>query len=255
MSYKNITSTKTSIDVNAAKVRPTLLIGVGGTGGNVLQRVRNWIVDEYGSIDQFPILRFLHLDTDERSSKDTSKDASKDPLYKKKEFVDNEWISLKVNIAQFLDVNNYPRLKPWFRPDQRLRDRGDLGQGAGQVRVASRLGFFYHYGINKIRPKLELMLKQLRSIDLNKLTHPDLRNLQLYTNTINVFVICSSAGGTGSGSFLDIGALLHTMQGLETHLVLVLPEVFKNQDPRCVANGYAALTELNHYQYRHPNIF
>ncbi|MBL8193628.1 MAG: hypothetical protein JNM06_07580 [Blastocatellia bacterium] len=252
MSYRNITSTKTGTDVNAAKVRPTLLIGVGGTGGNVLQRVRNWIVDEYGSIDQFPILRFLHLDTDERSSKDTSKDASKDPLYKKKEFVDNEWISLKVNIAQFLDVNNYPRLKPWFRPDQRLRDRGDLGQGAGQVRVASRLGFFYHYGINKIRPKLELMLKQLRSIDLNKLNHPDLRNLQLYTNTINVFVICSSAGGTGSGSFLDIGALLHTMQGLETHLVLVLPEVFKNQDPRCIANGYAALTELNHYQYRHP---
>jgi hypothetical protein len=251
MSYRNIAPSKTSLDANAAKVRPTLLIGVGGTGGNVLQRVRNWIVDQYGSIDQFPILRFLHLDTDERSSKDTSKDASKDPLYKKKEFVDNEWISLKVNVAQFLDVNNYPRLKPWFRPDQRLRDRGDLGQGAGQVRVASRLGFFYHYGINKIRPKLELMLKQLRSIDLNKLNHPDLRNLQLYTNTINVFVICSSAGGTGSGAFLDIGALLHSMQGLETHLVLVLPEVFKNQDPRCVANGYAALTELNHYQYRH----
>lgn len=252
MSYRNIAPGKTTIDANAAKVRPTLLIGVGGTGGNVLQRVRNWIVDQYGSIDQFPILRFLHLDTDERSSKDTSKDASKDPLFKKKEFVDNEWISLKVNVAQFLDVNNYPRLKPWFRPDQRLRDRGDLGQGAGQVRVASRLGFFYHYGINKIRPKLELMLKQLRSIDLNKLNHPDLRNLQLYTNTINVFVICSSAGGTGSGAFLDIGALLHTMQGIETHLVLVLPEVFRNQDPRCVANGYAALTELNHYQYRHP---
>lgn len=251
MSYRNIAPSKVSSDANAAKVRPTLLIGVGGTGGNVLQRVRNWIVDQYGSIDQFPILRFLHLDTDERSSKDTSKDASKDPLYKKKEFVDNEWISLKVNVAQFLDVNNYPRLKPWFRPDQRLRDRGDLGQGAGQVRVASRLGFFYHYGINKIRPKLELMLKQLRSIDLNKLNHPDLRNLQLYTNTINVFVICSSAGGTGSGAFLDIGALLHSMQGIETHLVLVLPEVFKNQDPRCIANGYAALTELNHYQYRH----
>lgn len=251
MSYRNIAPSKASLDANAAKVRPTLLIGVGGTGGNVLQRVRNWIVDQYGSIDQFPILRFLHLDTDERSSKDTSKDASKDPLYKKKEFVDNEWVSLKVNVAQFLDVNNYPRLKPWFRPDQRLRDRGDLGQGAGQVRVASRLGFFYHYGINKIRPKLELMLKQLRSIDLNKLNHPDLRNLQLYTNTINVFVICSSAGGTGSGAFLDIGALLHSMQGIETHLVLVLPEVFKNQDPRCVANGYAALTELNHYQYRH----
>lgn len=251
MSYRNITSGTVTNDANAAKIRPTLLIGIGGTGGNVLHRVRSWIVDQYGSMDHFPILRFLHLDTDERSSKDTSKDVNKDPLTKKKEFVDNEWISLKVNIAQFLDVNNYPRLKPWFKPDQRLRDRGDLGQGAGQVRVASRLGFFYHYGINKIRPKLELLLKQLRSIDLNKMTHPDLRNLHLYTNTINVFVICSSAGGTGSGAFLDMGALLHTMPGIETHLVLVLPEVFKNQDPRCVANGYAGLVELNHYQYGH----
>ncbi len=249
MSYKNIAPTSTAPDTNANKVRPTLLIGVGGTGGNVLQRVRNWIVDQYGSLDNFPILRFLHMDTDERATKDSSKDIRKDPLFKKKEFVDSEWISLKVNVAQFLEVSNFPRLKPWFKPDQRLRDRGDLGQGAGQVRVASRLGFFHHYGQNKIRPKLESLLRQLRSIDLNKLTHPDLKNLQLYTNTINVFVICSSAGGTGSGAFLDIGALLHTISGIETHLVLVLPEVFKDQDPRCVANGYAALVELNHYQY------
>jgi hypothetical protein len=249
MSYRNITAGGANVDANAAKVRPTLLIGIGGTGGNVLQRVRSWIVDQYGSLDQFPIIRFLHLDTDERSSKDSSKDVSKDPLIKKKEFVDNEWVSLKVNIAQFLEVNNFPRLKPWFRPDQRLRDRGDLGQGAGQVRVASRLGFFYHYGNNKIRPKIELLLKQLRGVDMIKLEHPDLRNLQLYTNTINVFVVCSSAGGTGSGAFLDMGALLHTLPGIETHLVMVLPEVFKNQDPRCVANGYAGLIELNHYQY------
>ncbi|MBL8151166.1 MAG: hypothetical protein JNN15_14665, partial [Blastocatellia bacterium] len=242
MSYRNITPGAKSTDSNATKIRPTLLVGIGGTGGNVLQRVRNWIIDQYASFDNFPILRFLHLDTDERSSKDTSKDASKDPLYKKKEFVDSEWISLKVNVAQFLDVNNFPRLKPWFKPDQRLKDRGDLGQGAGQVRVASRLGFFYHYGINKIKPKLDTLLRQLRSLDLNKLYHPDLKNLQLYTNTVNVFVICSSAGGTGSGAFLDIGALLHTIPGIETHLVLVLPEVFKDQDPRCVANGYAALT-------------
>ncbi|MEW6731424.1 MAG: tubulin-like doman-containing protein [Acidobacteriota bacterium] len=249
MSYRNISPVAAGADANAAKIRPTLLIGIGGTGGNVLQRVRNWVIDQYGSFEQFPILRFLHLDTDERSSKDTNKDASKDPLYKKKEFVDNEWISLKVNIAQFLDVNNFPRLKPWFKPDQRLRNNGDLGQGAGQVRVASRLGFFHHYGTNKIRPKLDLMLRQLRSIDLNQLTHPELKNLQLYTNTINVYVICSSAGGTGSGAFLDMGALLHTIQGIETHLILVLPEVFKQQDPRCVANGYAGLVELNHYQY------
>lgn len=252
MSYRNIAPTAVTADINANKVRPTLLIGIGGTGGNVLQRVRNWVVDQYGSFDNFPILRFLHLDTDERSSKDPSKDIKKDPLFKKKEFLDSEWISLKVNVAQFLDVSNFPRLKPWFKPDQRLRDRGDLGQGAGQVRVASRLGFFHHYGQNKIRPKLESLLKQLRSIDLNRLSHPDLKNLQLYTNTINVFVICSSAGGTGSGAFLDVGALLNTIPGIETHLVLVLPEVFKDQDPRCVANGYAALIELNHYQYANP---
>src|SRR5207249_10307714 len=97
MTYRNIAPATTATDANAAKIRPTLFIGIGGTGGNVLQRVRNWVIDQYGSFDQFPILRFLHLDTDERSSKDTSKDANKDPLYKKKEFVDSEWISLKVN--------------------------------------------------------------------------------------------------------------------------------------------------------------
>ncbi|MCS6886399.1 MAG: tubulin-like doman-containing protein [Acidobacteriota bacterium] len=250
MSYRNIQATiAAKTDANASKVRPTLLIGIGGTGGNVLQRVRNWVIDEYGSFYNFPIIKFLHLDTDERSSKDTSKDITRDPLFKAKQFTDSEWIPLKVNVAQFLEVNSYPRLKPWFKPDPQLRRLGDLGQGAGQVRVASRLGFFHHYGQNKIRPKLEELVRQLRSIDLNRLEHPGARNLQIYTNTINVFVICSSAGGTGSGVFLDMGALLHTINGIETHLILVLPEVFKMRDPRCVANGYAALIELNHYQY------
>ena len=42
---------------------PTVLVGVGGTGHEVLSRVRRLIEDTYGSLDNFPIISFLIIDT------------------------------------------------------------------------------------------------------------------------------------------------------------------------------------------------
>jgi hypothetical protein len=43
---------------------PTLVIGVGGTGLEVILRVRRLITESYGSLKNFPIVEFLYIDTD-----------------------------------------------------------------------------------------------------------------------------------------------------------------------------------------------
>ena len=46
------------------RLRPTVFIGLGGTGVKVLARLRRRLYDRFGDPDYLPILRFLALDAD-----------------------------------------------------------------------------------------------------------------------------------------------------------------------------------------------
>ncbi len=43
---------------------PTVLVGVGGTGAEILSRVRRFVEETYDSLDKFPLISFLWIDTD-----------------------------------------------------------------------------------------------------------------------------------------------------------------------------------------------
>lgn len=46
---------------------PTVVIGLGGTGKEVLLKVRRMIVESYRSLDALPIVSFLHVDTEQNA--------------------------------------------------------------------------------------------------------------------------------------------------------------------------------------------
>ncbi|MEM4298553.1 MAG: tubulin-like doman-containing protein, partial [Nitrososphaerota archaeon] len=48
-------------DVNLQRA---LIIGLGGTGGEVLVRTRRLLIDFFGGLENIPIVRFLYIDTD-----------------------------------------------------------------------------------------------------------------------------------------------------------------------------------------------
>src|SRR5436305_10019523 len=71
---------------------------------------------------------------------------------------------------------------------------------------------------------------------------------------MNICVIASLAGGSGSGTFLDVGFLLQRyFPKADSGAVLLLPGFFTAYagGERVRANGYAALMELNHYSFGH----
>ena len=43
-------------------ITPTVVIGLGGTGKEILIKVRRMITESYGSLDSLPIVSFLHID-------------------------------------------------------------------------------------------------------------------------------------------------------------------------------------------------
>ena len=236
-------------------VGKNLMIGLGGTGKEVLLRLRRLIVEKYGTLENLPCIQFLHLDTDQTSNTQQQYDRNTqdDPLFDKIKFQPMERISLGIEggCSKYLtNINAFPNIREWFQTKGKIKDLGDMGEGAGQVRMASRLGFYDNY------PDIESGLSQA----YRRLSSERVRDIvndigfKFDPSLMNIYVVTSIAGGTGSGTFLDMGFLLKTMFPDAIRIgILFLPSFFSGYagKTRMQANGYAALKELNHYSFGH----
>ncbi len=167
---------------------PTVIIGLGGTGKEVLLKIRRMIVETYGSLDSLPIVSFLHIDT-EQNAKATEpqvvlkQDISLSPV---------EQIWAKVENAKPIlnNLSSYGYLSEWFPPQ--LKGTDSILAGAGQVRALGKFAFTanypqiktaFQYAKQKIVGHEKFMLDRWQ-VELDK--------------GINIFVVCSFSGGTGS---------------------------------------------------------
>lgn len=239
---------------------PTLIIGLGGTGAEVLARLRDRFYSTFGPLDRLPVVRYLWLDTDVSQTEHTS------TWYKNYregakhlEYGSSEQLSMTV-----MDTNVYlnylpqhPQIERWIYPH--LSGRIRLDQGAGQIRAYGRLGFFANAG--RIRSHMQNALSAVMSPANRQIAERN--HVGVSTDRINVIIVASLAGGTGSGTFLDTAYMLRHVLGqvssnYKTTVLgyLALPRIFGGPYnlKRHYANGYAAFKELNHYYYSPPAI-
>ena len=243
--------------VNNQPVGPSLVIGLGGTGKEVVLRLRRKIVERYGALDRLPFLRFMHLDTDSNQTAAEQYDlrASDDPLYEHVRFTTMERIDLTVagGTGKYVEhLEHFLNIKRWFPAGGKISHLGDLREGAGQVRIASRLGFFDAANHQKIAGRLEQCRRELS--DAAILAQAARLGFNFNAANKRVVIIASLAGGTGSGTFLDMGFLARRyFADAERIGILLLPAFFSGYAgaDRVRANGYAALMELNHYTFGH----
>jgi Tubulin like len=223
---------------------PTILVGIGGTGHEVLTRVRRLVEESYGSLRNFPILGFLVVDTD--------KDYKvSNPLSAGTPFRDNEkhWASVAGNQVRDMmeDMQNYPWIDAWF-PRELERNMQALEAGAGQIRACGRFAFFYNY--HEIQKKFKQACDRVKGKENLMLSK---HGVKVSNSALNVFVTGSMSGGTGSGMLIDIGyAIRHWLQGQGSPLVTAIvpmPTAFSGIDvgDRVLANGYAAMMELSYF--------
>lgn len=199
-------------------INRTVCIGLGGTGRDVLMRIRRLIVDRYGNFKQLPVISFVHIDTDQASNRVTGLRTGNsyhgvDLRLTKAERVSAGISSSEVsNMVKELSRRSsnyeglpgaYDNIKEWF-PPQLLKNLKAINEGAQAIRPVGRLAFFYNY--RKIKQAIISAEQRTRGHD-SFLLRKGLR----VENRLNIFVVGSLCGGTGSGIFLDIAYTLRQL--------------------------------------------
>ena len=247
------------------KVQPTLFISVGGTGMEIALRVRRRILNyvwgsrenpvRIANLTEFPLAQFINFDLDAGSVTETGKSAVTDPLSELVKFTDEEKLVFKLDMDKYLrsdgELNKYPLIASWFPLTRKktLELGIDPKLGAAQTRALARLYFFDKYVALKgmIDGKISALLA-----GVDKETKTNRLYLKLERDSLRVVVIASTAGGTGSGAFLDMGYLATWLAktqlpgaGAKVDLALMLPSGYSGYNKsRTEANTYAALMEL-----------
>ena len=223
---------------------PTVLVGVGGTGAEILSRIRRLVEETYGSLNGFPILSFLVVDTD-KDYKISNPEAGGS------KFKDHEkhWASVSGKQVSDMvsDMEQYPWIDRWF-PRELERNITSLETGAGQIRACGRFALFCNY--HDIRDKFLDAVNRVKGRENFML---DRYGIKVSTNAINVFVTGSLSGGTGSGMLIDMGYCIRKwLEGEGSPLVTAIvpmPQAFAGikVGDRVLANGYAAMMELSYF--------
>jgi hypothetical protein len=237
------------------KIKRVICIGLGGTGRDILMRMRRIIIEQYGKLSNLPVVSFVHIDTDKGATQVSGLRTGntyhgEDILFRDSEKIAATMNRTEVNSfvqgiekrAQHERQSPLEHIARWF-PPQLLKDIKAIEEGAKGIRPIGRLGFFHNFrNIKDAIDKAEKRTRGHETILLKKglIIEPGL----------NIFVVGSLCGGTGSGMFLDVAySLRGTYQDNNSQLFgyfIVSPELYGNT-PIMNANTYAALKELNHY--------
>ncbi len=220
---------------------PTVVIGLGGTGKELLIKIRRMIVESYGSLDSLPIVSFLHVDTEQNAKVSEPQVVLKQDISLRPS--EQVWAKVEDAKAILNKLSAYEYLAEWF-PSQ-LKGTDSILAGAGQIRALGKLAFTLNY--QTIRTNFNNAKAQIVGHEKFML---DRWGVQL-DKGINIFIVCSLSGGTGSGMVLDMAYNLRdwipTSDLPQSSAYLLLPGAFSGLGDRVVANAYAALMELNHY--------
>jgi len=241
---------------NPVPLRPTLFIGLGGSGMRTLRALRRQFIMRFGT-PHLPCVRYLYLDTDLQGFKDGSTDADVPgvPFDKASETID-----LTLPPAQFKHWVENPvanrHIHEWLDP--KVVAMGGMEHGASQSRQAGRLAFFAKFP--EIRSKLSSLQADLVSADTAE------RMLaqgfaDYHGGGLDVVFLFSLAGGTGAGCFLEMAFLLRHL-GMEQwncplniHGYAFLPPLFfpdtsTDEGRKTHANAMASLQGLEYYGSR-----
>lgn len=221
-----------------------LFVGIGGTGDEVLARLKDKVYATTGSIPD--TLQFRLIDT-EADDYRKNKGARLGGEGSATAIEGNEYLQLADDppgtFADYAskvarDPQTVAEMARWYRADlfkQNLSNADfNLVRGAGQHRQFARMGVFLN---------LSRVVSTLRYA-MEKCGHAD--------GELPIWIIGSVAGGTGAGLYMDLALLARLVaeqMGLRFRIIgaAVLPDAFKDVSIDG-ARAYAVIRELERFQ-------
>lgn len=225
---------KENVKINQVEA-PTLFIGVGGTGCDIVKRVAEMC--RPGEADN---INFVCLDTNVNDLSSVAK--SKAKIY----YVQT---SNTQTVGDYLSYDA-DALNNWFPKNAVIYDK-TVSEGAGQVRAISRLALNSTIKTGKIRPLYDA---------IDDLFRKDGRELK---QALRIVIATTSSGGTGSGIALPLAMYVrdyvsgkYPNTSLIVRSLILLPETLDSVIDSSVErdsqrrNAYATIKEINAFMMK-----
>jgi hypothetical protein len=216
-----------------------LILGLGGTGGKIIRSFRKTIYQKFRKENPAGVnIGYLYVDS------------SKEMM----DMDDPSWKILGVSVqlnkkSQLLlqgedlgrrldNMNEFPGIKPWIGPPEQWKDI---------------LGSIIGVTLGGQKRRLGRFLFACKAADFRNQVQGLVRDLQASgTLDLTFHVVAGLAGGTGSGSIIDILSQLRNIYPDSKRYPIItyslLPETYPNPNwdtGNYHANGFAALLEMN----------
>ncbi|MEI8172488.1 MAG: tubulin-like doman-containing protein [Deltaproteobacteria bacterium] len=229
---------------------PTIVIGLGTTGLDVLKKLSELVFEEFGTYDP-PFLRLICIDT--AAAMDCKPNI--------------RVIQMDQNIGNVIaEKERRPENKEWnealdeWLMDDVRQNTSDINKGAGGYRALGRLAIWAFadkissaFGeqkvdlSNNLSEATDFLKRHWDQLGVSDGTQGDL----LDHKDQNVYVVGTLCGGTCSGGFIDLGYIVkRAFTGKEPIGIFLLPDSKQLINPnlrRAGANTYGALCELDYH--------
>jgi len=233
------------------RLKRSLFIGLGGTGAKAIIHTKKRFIDTYGKVP--PMVAFLAIDTDD----DVINFKLDNHLGTEKIKLDtSEFLYSKVRDPQMVLKRN-PELFN-FVPEKNRDILQDLTKGAGQIRSNGRFAIHFNYS------GIEYAVNNKLTSILNAATIDD-PEFETNGDDVEINMMFSLAGGTGSGTFIDMAYIIKEASksidstvGVSIIGFAVLPDVFSTMMTgpamkNALPNGFGAMYDLDylmHHNYK-----
>lgn len=224
-------------------IRRSVYIGLGGTGIKAIAHVKKMYEDVFG-YDIPRQIAFVAIDFDRHIVMDRSQPTR----------IDVNFISLfhLKPQTEYFAAKEHGALS-WMFPGNEKYITDCIGNGACQVRTTGR--WLTELNMPLIRSRIDSAMYQVKDMmppSDEYCVDPDPR--------VDVHIATSLAGGTGSGSFINVALCVKEMWGSRANIMGygVLHGVFRAMDPGALAtprvrlNSYSAVIDLDYLQSATP---
>lgn len=249
---------------NLPEAKPTIFIGLGGTGITCLTRLRHRLAERNnGDPDSLKYYAFLGIDSDKGEFGSDKRKALESPLHLAHHGM---LIGLQPDDLTRIQRNlsdSYSHYYP-FLTDDIFNGHNDLMRGAQRRRNYGRLMFVHKR--EEFLGRIKKLINDVRSGVSGAARKFEVRAPE--SNIVKIVIVSSIAGGTGAGSLIDCAYMLQDLKALELmgqnanptigeiHGYVVMPDAFTThldvvQHGESIiameANAFGALREIEHY--------
>ncbi len=223
----------------------TYFIGLGGCGLQTVAELSKRLRKEPNYENDFA---FTYIDTDKYTVESINKNGV---IIQSADFIDmgsTNPMAIYREAERSADIDaNSKRFMEWIipQPDHMVLPNRPLNEGAQAQRMVGRTGIYAHYDI--VERELTAKINRFSDIQVGKNERRD----------VDIWVIASSCGGTGSSMVLDILYMVNRIgTGIvdgepNVKLVLYMPQAFVDRNSTNAnhrLNAYACLSEINYFR-------